>query len=138
GKSRSHVANSLRLLALPPRVRDMVYDSKLTAGHARAIASAPNPEVLAVRIVDGGLNVRDAEALAREATDERREAGAPRPGRPPSKDADTMALEREVAQTLGLDVDIRHKGDSGGEVRVRYRQLEQLEDICKRLKGRAA
>jgi ParB family chromosome partitioning protein len=136
GKSRSHVANTMRLLALPPRVRDMVYEGKLSAGHARAIATAPDPEALADRILEAGLTVREAEALARQAHEDAGsgDAGA-RGGRPSGKDANTQALETSVAEALGLEVDIRHRGEAGGEVRIRYARLEQLEDVCRRLKS---
>ena len=131
GKSRSHVANTLRLLALPQRVRDYLYDEKLSAGHARAIAAAPDPEGLAQQIISKGLTVRQAEDLARAAHDA---AGTTRSGgRPSSKDADTLAMERDVAAALGLEIDIRHRGESG-EVRIRYSQLEQLEEVCRRLR----
>ncbi len=131
GKSRSHVANTLRLLALPPRVRDLLFDEKLSAGHARAIAAAPDPETLALQIVERGLTVRQAEDLARVAHEV---AGTVRSGgRPSSKDADTLAMEKDVAAALGLDIDIRHKGEAG-EVRIRYSQLDQLEEVCRRLR----
>lgn len=136
GKSRSHVANALRLLALPERVRDLVRDAKLSAGHARAIAAAPDPSALAERIIAGGLSVRDAEALARGAHDA--PGSAPRPVRTPSKDADTLMLEKEIAEALGLIVDIRHKGDAGGEIRLRYSQVDQLHEVCRLLRARAA
>jgi ParB family chromosome partitioning protein len=135
GKSRSHVANTLRLLALPPRVRDMVYEGKLSAGHARAIASAPDPEALADRIIEAGLTVREAEALARQAHEESGAEAGSRGGRPPGKDSNVLALEAEVTASLGLEVDIRHKSDGAGEVKIRYSQLSQLEDVCRRLKA---
>jgi len=138
GKSRSHVANTLRLLALPPRVRDMVYEGKLSAGHARAIATAPDPEGLADRILEAGLTVREAEALARQAHEASGAEPGARGGRPSGKDSNTLALESEVAEALGLEVDIRHKGEAGGEVRIRYSQLEQLEEVCRRLKAASA
>lgn len=138
GKSRSHVANTLRLLALPPRVRDMVYEGKLSAGHARAIATAPDPEALADRILEAGLTVREAESLARQAHEESGAEPGARGGRPSSKGSNTLALENEVAEALGLEVDIRHKGEAGGEIRIRYGQLEQLEEVCRRLKAASA
>jgi ParB family chromosome partitioning protein len=134
GKSRSHVANTMRLLALPPRVRDMVYEGKLSAGHARAIATAPDPESLADRILEAGLTVREAEALARQAHEDSGAETGSRGGRPSGKDSNVTALEAAVAQALGLEVDIRHKGEAG-EIRIRYAQLEQLEDVCRRLKA---
>jgi ParB family chromosome partitioning protein len=136
GKSRSHVANTMRLLQLPPRVRDMVYEGKLSAGHARAIATAPDPETLADRIIADGLTVREAEALARASHEEAGSDPSARGGRPSGKDANVQALEAEVAQALGLEVDIKHKGEAG-EIRIRYSQLEQLEDVCRRLKAAA-
>jgi ParB family chromosome partitioning protein len=131
GKSRSHVANTLRLLGLPAEVQDHLLHGRLTAGHARALATAANPIALARQVIDGGLNVRDTEALARKA------AGAPSRPRPPSapaagKDADTLALENDLAEILGLEVQILDKGGVG-EVRVRYATLEQLDELCRRL-----
>jgi ParB family chromosome partitioning protein len=136
GKSRSHVANTMRLLALPPRVRDMVYEGKLSAGHARAIATAPDPETLADRFIAEGLPVREAEALARASHEEAGSDPTARGGRPSGKDPNVQALEAEVAQALGLEVDIKSKGEAG-EIRIRYTQLEQLEDVCRRLKAAA-
>tara|TARA_R110002073_G_scaffold38717_2_gene110823 strand:- start:4089 stop:5006 length:918 start_codon:yes stop_codon:yes gene_type:complete len=132
-KSRSHVANMVRLLSLPAIVLTYLAEGKISAGHARAIATAPNPEALVQLIVDKGLSVRDAEGLARQALDRptppRRSAAAA----PASdKDADTRSLEADIAARLGLDVDIRH-GSDGGEIRVRYTTLEQLDDVCRRL-----
>ena len=129
GKSRSHVANTLRLLQLPKAVQAMVRGGRLSAGHARAALAASDPDALAARILAEGLNVREAEALARRSAD----AGprpAPRPAR--GKSADTLALERDLSERLGLDVQITDK-DGKGEVRVRYDSLEQLDDLCRRL-----
>ncbi|WP_019960438.1 ParB/RepB/Spo0J family partition protein [Woodsholea maritima] len=137
GKSRVHVANTLRLLALPDPVLDMLQAGKITAGHARAIASAPDPAALAVQVMEQGLSVRAAEALAREAINPKTPAvnGArSNSGGGGYKDADTRALEVDLAERLGLDIDIRHKGEAG-EVRLRYTNLEQLDDICRRLSG---
>jgi len=129
GKSRSHVANTVRLLALPQGVQDMVLAGHLSAGHARAILGAANPEALARRIVDGGMTVRDAEALARGDEPAARESGGKaRSG----KDIDTLALEKRLSDALGLKVDIRDKGGKGS-LGITYATLEQLEDICRRL-----
>ncbi len=137
GKSRPHVANTLRLLALPERVRDLVAEQQLSAGHARAIAAAPDPEALAQKIVDLGLTVREAEALARKAhEDAGTRHSAPARANGPTKDADTLRLENDVAEALGLEIDIRHRGDAGGELRIRYGKLDQLEDVCRRLRRR--
>lgn len=131
GKSRSHVANTMRLLRLPDSVKAYVLDGRLTAGHARTLVSHADPESLAEAIVAGELNVRDAEALAK----------APKGGDAPTraraeKDADTKALEKRLADVLGLAVDIRHKATGAGELRLRYRDLEQLDSlIAKLLRG---
>ncbi len=132
-KSRSHVANMVRLLALPASVLTYLAEGQISVGHARAIASAPNPAKLAQLIVDKGLTVRDAERMARNALE--RPAPGPKPRAATAsadKDADTRSLEADISARLGLDVDIRHSAD-GGEVRVRYTTLEQLDDVCRRL-----
>lgn len=134
GKSRSHVANALRLLNLPPAVREHLEAGRLSSGHARAIAAAPNPERLARAIVDDGLTVRQAEALARRVHDEATSI-RPRSARPQSaKDADTQALEQDLSEVLGLAVEIRDS-NGAGEVRLRYTTLEQLDGLCQRLGG---
>ena len=129
GKSRSHVANTLRLLKLPDPIRAMLVDGSLTAGHARALVTAPDPVGLARRIVDGGLSVRQAEALAQAAPER------PRSGRKSAeaKDADTKALETMLGDALGMQVTITHR-DKGGELRIAYKTLEQLDAICQRLR----
>jgi ParB family chromosome partitioning protein len=131
GKSRSHVANTLRLLKLPDDVRAMLVDGVLSAGHARALITADDPARLARQIVDGGLSVRQAEALAQGPVRvQARTATAARP----EKDPDTVALEKLLSDVTGLAVGISHK-QNGGEVRIAYRTLEQLDDLCRRLKG---
>jgi ParB family transcriptional regulator, chromosome partitioning protein len=129
GKSRSHVANSLRLLKLPEPVLDMLKSGQLSAGHARTLVTADNPEVLAQRIIKGGLSVRQAEGLAQQATDLSTPA---RRTKAIDKDADTRALEKLLSDTTGMTVTIDHKGH-GGSVSIRYKSLEQLDDICRRL-----
>jgi ParB family chromosome partitioning protein len=110
----------------------------LTTGHARAIATAPDPQALAELIVEKGLSVREAEKLSRQALDRPAPAsGKSGSGTGAAKDADTRALEADVAARLGLSVDIRH-GASGGEIRVQYKTLEQLDDVCRRLSGQGA
>lgn len=132
GKSRSHVANTLRLLKLPEPVRQYLTDGQLTAGHARALVSAPDPEGLARKIVEEGLTVRSAESLAQATIVETKgRAKAPKP----EKDADTMALEQQILDALGLKVEISHKPNGSGEVRIRYQSLEQLEEVTRRLIG---
>lgn len=132
GKSRSHIANQMRLLGLPPGVQAMINDGRLTAGHARALVTARDPLDLAATVLARGLSVRQTEALAQaEAT----ASGRPTPaGRPPAKDADTRALEGELKAALGAKVDIDHKGSKGGTLTLSYRDLDQLEEICRRLK----
>ncbi len=133
GKSRSHVANMLRLLTLPDRVKDMVDSGVLTAGHARTLVNAENPEALAQQIVARGLNVRQAERLTQQA-----KGGAPQAaGRRTDKDADTLALERDLSGLLGLKVNIRFHG-RGGSLTINYKTLEQLDDVLHRLSQGAA
>ena len=131
GKSRAHVANTLRLLALPHAVLDHLASGTISAGHARAVATAPDPAALVYEIVDKGLSVRAAEALARKSSGKSERKGGPKPP-PADKDADTRALEADLAARLGLEVEIVHSGERG-EVRVRYASLEQLDEICRRL-----
>ena len=133
GKSRSHVANTLRLLQLPEEVLWFVRNDKMSAGHARALITAPNPAILAQKIVDEGLNVRQAEALARRA------AEGPKPGKTRAASsaagegaADVAALEQDLADALGLKVQLADKGGKG-EITIRYGTLEQLDDLCRRL-----
>ena len=130
-KSRSHVANLLRLLDLPKSVRDMVVEGELDMGHARAIISAPDAERLARTIISRRLSVRDAEALAREA-----KPGGARKAPASERDADILALERRLGDALGLTVRIDYKG-RGGAVRLDYSTLDQLDLICLRLSGGA-
>lgn len=134
GKSRSHVANTLRLLSLPDSVQHYVTSGEMTAGHARAIANVPDPAALAREVIDKGLSVRDAEALARRAPAANGEARAKSSGgRPPkSKDTDTQSLEADLSSLLGLDVEIDDRGGAGA-LTIRYATLEQLDDLCNRL-----
>ena len=129
GKSRSHVANTLRLLQLPEAVQDHVLFGRLTAGHARAILSAAYPEVLAQTIVEKGLSVRDAEALAKRKADGPKKGSGPRRAR---KDTDTAALEADLEDVLGMNVDILDRGGAG-ELKIKYATLEQLDELCRRL-----
>ena len=135
GKSRSHIANLLRLLELPAPVREMLLQGDLTMGHARAIASSDEPERLAKQIVDGGLSVRQAEQLARKVRPGAgRDIGraVERQGR--QVDADLAALERQLGDMLGLKVKVSHAG-AGGTVALSYSSLDQLDMICQRLSG---
>ncbi|WP_298024138.1 ParB/RepB/Spo0J family partition protein [uncultured Parasphingopyxis sp.] len=130
-KSRSHVANLLRLLDLPEAVRAMVVEGTLDMGHARAIISAPDAEQLAKRIVNEGLSVRAAEALARDA---KPSTGAKASKAPAERDPDIVALERRLGDALGLKVRVDHQG-KGGSVKLDYSTLDQLDLICLRLSG---
>lgn len=135
GKSRSHVANTLRLLKLPDVIRGLIVDGSLSAGHARTLVGATDPAGLAKRIVEDGLSVRQAEALA-AAPERRSRSGRTTAGRA-EKDADTLALERLLGDITGLQVTINHR-ENGGELRIAYRSLEQLDDLCRRLKEQPA
>ncbi len=131
GKSRPHIANMLRLLGLPNEIQDMVRDGRLTAGHARAILASPNPVDLARTAIAQALNVREVERLAARAKEDKdgprvRVGGV-------EKDADTRALETQIANALGLSVTITHKGESGGKLEISYRTLEQLDELCRKL-----
>jgi ParB family chromosome partitioning protein len=132
-KSRSHIANLLRLLDLPVSVRQEVAQGNLSMGHARALITAPDPEKLAADVIRRGLSVRDTERLARTAKD-----GDAAKGRAPkakaSPDADIAALERQLGDMLGLAVRIAHNGE-GGMVTLSYSSLDQLDMICQRLSG---
>ena len=133
GKSRAHITNTLRLLQLPENARTHVREGRISAGHARAALGAPDPEALIEMAVEKGLSVREVEARAREAR-----SNGPIETKsmdslvPPVKDINTEALEADISRTLGLDVDIRH-GRNGGEIRIKYRDLEQLDEVCRRL-----
>ena len=132
GKSRSHVANILRLLQLPEGVLQHVRTGKLSAGHARALITAPDPVALADQIVSEGLNVRQAEALARRAAEG---PGGRKPGTASSggeSSADVAALEQDLADALGLRVQLADRGGKG-ELTIAYGNLEQLDDLCRRL-----
>lgn len=131
GKSRSHVANTLRLLKLPDPVKDHIHAGRLSAGHARMLVGQDDAELLAEEIVTRGLNVRQVEALAQDRAAQVGKA-ARRPRAQPAKDADLVALEKRVSDALGLEVSIDHRGE-GGIVQVRYRNLDQLEEVLRRL-----
>jgi ParB family transcriptional regulator, chromosome partitioning protein len=130
GKSRSHIANMLRLLSLPPDVRQLLEEGKLTAGHARALLGVEDAAELAKEIVRHGMSVRQVERAAK--------ARALRPGQAASlygaRDADTLALERELTQLLGLKVQVVFSGE-GGMLTIHYRTLDQLEDVLRRLRA---
>ena len=130
GKSRSHVANTLRLAQLPEGVQAHVLAGRLTAGHSRALLTAENAEALADQVAREGLSVRETEALARgERAPAPKKTSGPRAK---AKDADTEALEADLEDALGLSVDIADRGGVG-EVRIKYATWEQLDEVCRRL-----
>ncbi|MEO8175197.1 MAG: ParB/RepB/Spo0J family partition protein [Sphingomicrobium sp.] len=129
-KSRSHIANLLRLLDLPPFVRDSLIHGEISMGHARAVASAPDPESLAKEVIAKGLSVRQTEARARH---EKKPAGAPGPVKLRGN-ADLEALERQLGDMLGLRVKVANHG-SAGTVTLHYNSLDQLDMVCQRLSG---
>lgn len=137
GKSRPHVANTIRLLKLSEPVKQLVRTGKISAGHARLLVGQPNAELIAHEIIDKGWSVRDLEAdmrkdVAAQLRDMRREAKGFVVNIP--KDPDTRALERRLSNALGLDVSVDHRGESG-TLRIKYRNLEQLDAVLKKLGG---
>ncbi|HKD47987.1 MAG TPA: ParB/RepB/Spo0J family partition protein, partial [Rhizomicrobium sp.] len=124
GKSRSHVANTVRLLRLPEPVKLWLTEGKLTAGHARTLLSSTDPEAAAREILAGQMTVRQAEQRSPKKSKARGK---------PAKDPNLADLEANISNKLGLKIQIIHKGDKGGEVRIAYSNLEQLEEITRRL-----
>ena len=129
GKSRSHIANTLRLVGATNKVREYLVAGQLSAGHARALLGHPNADRLASDIVKQGLSVRDVEKLV---ADKKLSKGGSKSKKPAEKDIDTRALEKSIADNLGLSVAIQHEKD-GGHVRVSYKTLEQLDEVVRRL-----
>ncbi|MBC9034606.1 ParB/RepB/Spo0J family partition protein [Sphingomonas sp. JC676] len=129
-KSRSHVANLLRLLDLPPAVREMVVRGEIDMGHARALLGAPDPEKLAREVAAKGLSVRETEKLARAAKPSTKRGDGEISGR----DADIAALERQLGDVLGLNVKVSY-GPKGGTLTLSYSTLDQLDMVCQRLSG---
>ncbi len=127
GKSRSHIANIIRLLGLPQSIQDMISEGKISSGHARAIMNSAFPEQLAEKIVSENLSVRAAEDLAKQ-----RKPGVKKVK---LKDPDTIDLENSLTATLGLNVLIDHKGKKGGSIKIEYKTLDQLESVTRKLKN---
>jgi ParB family chromosome partitioning protein len=132
GKSRSHVANTLRLLKLPAGVQSLVQQGQLTAGHARALIGRADAETLAKKIIDDSLNVRDVEALVQTFGEEGPTGGTRRAR---DKDADTKAFEKELTDLLGLKVEVRRGSGETGTLTIRYGNFDQLDYIRQRLGG---
>ncbi|WP_234052882.1 MULTISPECIES: ParB/RepB/Spo0J family partition protein [unclassified Xanthobacter] len=130
GKSRSHIANTLRLLKLPDEVKIYLEDGRLTAGHARALVGHEDPAQIARQVVEKGLNVRDVEALVKARPPV--SAGPSKASKESEKSADVRALERRLCDGLGLNVTLESRGE-GGELRIRFSNLDQLDDLCRRL-----
>jgi ParB family chromosome partitioning protein len=135
GKSRVHITNTLRLLRLPEKVQSLVRSGKVSAGHARVLIGRADAEELAQKIVEMGLSVRPVEEWGRAGKDAGR-SPPPNAKSRADKDADTIALERRLADALGLDVTIDHRGEAG-VVHVRYRSLDQLDEVVRRLESKA-
>ena len=135
GKSRSHVANLMRLLDLPATVQQQVVEQKISMGHARALIGAPDCEALARQVEQKGLSVRDTEQLVRRVKKGEDAPSARRGGGSGDKDADIAALEQHLADILGLKVDIDHASGAGGTLSLRYSTLDQLDMLCQRLSG---
>jgi len=133
GKSRSHIANMLRLLTLPEDVQALLRDGKLTAGHARAMITAEDPSALARQVVARGLSVRDTEKLAKNPKPAGKDTHK---GAAKTKDADTIALEKDLSAALGMRVSIDHTlGQEAGSLTIRYKTLDDLDDLCRKLGG---
>lgn len=131
GKSRSHVANTLRLLKLPDSVKSYIDAGKLSAGHARALINQPDPESIARDIVEKGLNVREVEKLGQDNAKAASKKG--KSSAKARKDANIAALEKRLSDALGLTVDIADRGRAGGALGIRYRTLDQLDEVVRRL-----
>ncbi|QRM29640.1 ParB/RepB/Spo0J family partition protein [Microvirga sp. VF16] len=132
GKSRSHIANMMRLTDLPTPVKSLLVDRKLTAGHGRALLAVQDPVAVAKRVLNEGLSVRQVEEIAQgDNAQPKLETKSVKPGKA-EKDPDTRALEKALQDVLGLTVSIDHKGQ-GGELRIKYKSLEQLDGLCRRL-----
>ncbi|MCF2906038.1 ParB/RepB/Spo0J family partition protein [Octadecabacter sp. CECT 8868] len=133
GKSRSHIANSVRLLTLPSSVQAFLEDGRLSAGHARALVGHPDADALAAEIVKKGLSVRDAERLSKK---DKSKLTMPARKKPAPKDADTVQIENELGANLGMKVSISHAdGKENGQIVLNYRNLEQLDDLLRLLSG---
>jgi ParB family transcriptional regulator, chromosome partitioning protein len=136
GKSRSHVSNCLRLLKLPERTKSLLREGKITAGHARVLLTSSAPDALAEKIVAQNLSVRDVEKLLEGASENSNAKGqGPRKRGVNEKDADTRAMEKKLIEQLGMNVTITPREGEAGELVARYKTLDQLEFLCRRLRG---
>jgi ParB family chromosome partitioning protein len=134
GKSRSYIANLVRLLTLPEEVQEYVRDGHLSAGHARAMITAENPVALARRVIQGNLSVRETERLAKGTPEKAAKGSKPAKSARSEKDADTRALEGDLSANLGMKVAIDHTdGQESGKITISYNNLEQLDEVCRML-----
>ncbi|KPP86524.1 MAG: chromosome partitioning protein, ParB family [Rhodobacteraceae bacterium HLUCCO07] len=132
GKSRSHIANQMRLLSLPREVIDYLEKDQISAGHARALITSDDPASLARIVVSKGLSVRETEKLAKKPPEEK--TSRPGASRNPEKDADTVALEGDLSANLGMKVTVNHdSGQESGQVSIRYTSLDELDELCRKL-----
>ena len=131
GKSRSHIANTLRLMKLPDSVKELMRTGQLSAGHGRALLAVTNPEQVAKLAVERGSSVRDLEKLSRQSDTDKSQRQPTQDGS--EKDANTRAIEKILEDQLGMAVTITH-GGQGGELKIRYTTLDQLEDLCQKLR----
>ena len=131
-KSRSYIANLLRLLSLPAEVQAWLREGKMTAGHARALITSDDPVALARQVIARGLSVRETERLAKSVGTKARTAPT---RRRTEKDADTRVLEQDLSANLGMGVVIDHQGQDGGRVTISYKTLDQLDELCQLLGG---
>ncbi|MEM7462315.1 MAG: ParB/RepB/Spo0J family partition protein [Pseudomonadota bacterium] len=138
GKSRSHVANTLRLMKLPDGVRAMIGAGQLSAGHARALITSQDPEALAKNIIKNGLSVRQAESLAQNEGAGSQKTTGKKKRAAEKESADIKALEQQLEDLLGLKVSIGFKPDGSGELKIKYKTLEQLDSVCRNLQQGAA
>lgn len=132
GKSRSHVANMTRLVKLPEKTKQLLAHGQISAGHARALLAVSQPDAIAANIVERGLTVRDVERLAQQEAEPEKTHGPKKAKAPAEDDADTRALAKKLADALGLDVSLKSRGECG-ELVIRYRTLEQLDEVCAKL-----
>lgn len=134
GKSRSHIANLLRLLNLPMPVLELLREGQLSAGHARALIPAEDPLLLAQKVIKGGLSVRATEALVKSESNTGAKSKPTGSDQPAEKDADTKALEQDLSANLGMKVSLSHKnGQETGQLTVQYKTLDELDELCRLL-----
>ncbi len=136
GKSRSYIANLLRLMQLPEDVQTLLQENKLSIGHARALITSDNASTLAKKVVEDGLSVRATEALAKGPQEPTNKVAKQRQPKPSTKDADTKALEGDLSAAIGMHVSIDHAASGeGGKITISYKSLDQLDDLCRQLSG---